>query len=184
MSASINSVSTTSASAIGSMRFFNVCDVVIDEAAQHVSDRVHLANVRQKLVAEALALRCATHQTRDIDERQPRRNDGLALRDRSELVEALVRNADFADVGFDRAEGIVRSFGSRRLRQRIEEGRLADVRQADDTALEAHARNSLNDLALGYTESASGSRPHGSAPLKAPMRKEERPEISLRPLSR
>ncbi len=113
-------------------------DVVVLEAAQHVGDRVHLADVGEELVAEPFALRRAAHETGDVDEREPRRDDLRRLGDRGERVEPLVRHADLADVGLDGAERIVRGFGRRRLRQRIEEGRLADVRQADDAALEAH----------------------------------------------
>src|SRR5207237_9618716 len=51
--------------------------------------------------------------------------------------EAKIRHLDDAHVGLDGAEGIVlrRNAG---LGERIEERRLADVRQADDAALQAH----------------------------------------------
>ena len=60
------------------------------------------------------------------------------LADLRQRVEPRIGNADFADVRLDRAEGIVGRLRRRGLRQRIEEGRLADVRQADDAAFEAH----------------------------------------------
>ena len=46
----------------------DVHDVVVLEAAHHVRDRVDFADMRQKLIAQALALRGAGHQARDIDE--------------------------------------------------------------------------------------------------------------------
>ena len=55
-----------------------------------------------------------------------------------QLVEPRVGHADVADVGLDGAERIVGGLGRRGLRQRVEEGRLADVGQADDAAFEAH----------------------------------------------
>ena len=55
-SASISSVSTVSASAIGSTRPFDVGHVAALEAAQHVDDRVDLADVGEELVAEPFAL--------------------------------------------------------------------------------------------------------------------------------
>ena len=116
----------------------DVRDVVVLEAAQHVGDGVDLADVRQELVAEAFALGGAAHQARDVDEGEPRRDDLARLGDRRELVEPLIGHADLADVGLDGAEWIVGGLGRRRLRQRVEERRLADVRQAHDAAFEAH----------------------------------------------
>jgi hypothetical protein len=43
-----------------------------------------------------------------------------------------------ADIGLDGAERIIGRLRGRRLSQRIEKRRLADVRQADDAAFEAH----------------------------------------------
>ena len=60
------------------------------------------------------------------------------LGDLGELVEARVGHADVADVGLDGAEGIVGGLRRRRLRERVEEGGLADVGQAHDAAFEAH----------------------------------------------
>ena len=60
------------------------------------------------------------------------------LGDRRELVEARVGDCDLADIGLDRAERIIGRLRRLRLGQRIEKGRLADVRQADDAAFEAH----------------------------------------------
>ena len=57
---------------------------------------------------------------------------------RRQLVEPRIRHSDLADIRLDRAEGIVRRLRCRRLRQRIEERRLADIRQADDAAFETH----------------------------------------------
>ena len=46
----------------------DVNNVVVFKAAQHVQNRVALANVAQKLVAEALALARALHQAGDVDD--------------------------------------------------------------------------------------------------------------------
>ena len=43
-------------------------DVAVLEAAQHVDDRVDLADIAEELVAEPLALRGAAHQPGDVDE--------------------------------------------------------------------------------------------------------------------
>ena len=66
---------------------FDVNDVVVVEAAHHVGDRVDLANVRKKLVAEPLPFRRAAHQSRDVDEVDRRVGLLLGLVDLGELVE-------------------------------------------------------------------------------------------------
>ena len=57
---------------------------------------------------------------------------------RASCVEPLVGHRDLADIGLDRAERIVRRLRGLRLGQCVEQGRLADVRQADDPAAETH----------------------------------------------
>ena len=54
---------------------FDMGDVGILEAAQHVDDRVDLADMREELVAESLALAGTAHQAGDIDELQRRGHD-------------------------------------------------------------------------------------------------------------
>jgi hypothetical protein len=50
-------------------------DVVILEAAEHVSDGVDLADYGKELIAEAFALRGAAHEAGDVDEGESRRDD-------------------------------------------------------------------------------------------------------------
>ena len=117
----------------------DVHHVGVFETAQHIGDGVDFADVAEKLVAEAFALGGAAHEPGDVDERQPRRNRSSRARDLAQLVEARIGHADVTDVGLDGAKGIVGSLRRRRLRQRVEEGGLADVRQAHDAAFETHA---------------------------------------------
>ena len=112
--------------------------VVVLEAAQHIGDGIDFADVGQKLVAEALALGGAAHQAGDVDKGKPRWDDLPGLGYGGEFIEALVRYTDLANVRLDGAERVVRRLRSRGLRQRVEEGRLADVRQTHDAAFEAH----------------------------------------------
>ena len=53
----------------------DVGDVALLEAAEHVHDRVDLADIGEELVAQPLALRGAAHQPGDVDEADPRRHD-------------------------------------------------------------------------------------------------------------
>ena len=113
-------------------------DVVILEAAQHVDDCIDLADVAEELVAEPFALARPFHKAGDVDKAQLGFDDLGALGDCGDLLETLVGDGDLADIGLDRAEGIVRRLRRLRLGERIEQGGLADVRQADDPATETH----------------------------------------------
>ncbi len=117
---------------------FDVGDVGIFEAAHHMRDCIDFANIGQKLVAEAFALRRAAHQTGDVHEGQLRRNDLRRLGNSCELIKARVRHRYRADVRLDGAERIVRRLRGRRFSQRVEQGGLADIGQSDDTAFESH----------------------------------------------
>ena len=64
----MSSVSTVSASAIGIDPALDVGDVAVLEAAQHVDDRIDLADVGEELVAEPFALGGAADQPGDVDE--------------------------------------------------------------------------------------------------------------------
>ena len=142
----------------------DVGDVVVLEAAHHVGDGVAFADVGQELVAEALALGRAAHEAGDVDEGDPRRDDLLRARDGRELLEARIGHGHVADVGLDGAERIVRRLRRRRLRQRVEEGRLADVRQADDAAFETHG-NVLVVWAAPGRKSLGRIDPSGRGPV-------------------
>src|SRR5260221_371369 len=113
-------------------------DVGILKAAHHMRDRIDLADGGEKLVAEALALRGAAHQARDIDKGQPRRNDLAGFGDLRELVEPGIRHRDLSDIRLDGAERIIRRLRRRCFRQRIEQRRLADIGQSDNPAFESH----------------------------------------------
>ena len=111
-------------------------DVAVLEAAHDMHDRVHLADRGEKLVAEPLAFRGAAHQAGNIDEGDAGRNDLFRLRQRSKFLQARIGHGDLADIRLDGAERIIGRLRRRRLRQRVEERRLADIRQADDAAFE------------------------------------------------
>ena len=109
-------------------------DVAVVEAAEHVDDGVRVADVAQELVAQALALRGALDQTRDVHDFDGRGHHALRMVDFGEPHEPLVGHGDHAHVGLDGAEGEVRRL-CLRIRKAVEKGRFADVRQTDDAAL-------------------------------------------------
>ncbi|MCY1297378.1 hypothetical protein D9M70_468150 [compost metagenome] len=128
---------------------FDVGDVVILEAAQHMHDGIHFADVGEELVAEAFTLRRATHEAGDIDEGDARRDDFLRLGNVGKLAHARVRHRHFAGVRLDGAERVVGCLGGRRLGECVEERGLADVRQPDNTAFEAHGVSSVSLNSVG-----------------------------------
>ena len=110
-------------------------------------DRVDLADVREELVAEPFALACSAHQPGNVDELDLRSDLLRRAGDLADFVEPLVWNRDPADVGLDRAEGIVGRLRSGSFGQSIEKRRFTDVRQADDAAAEAHVISKCDVIA-------------------------------------
>src|SRR5690606_22589862 len=113
----------------------DVDDVRVLEAAHDVRDGRDLADVRQELVAQPLALVGALHEPGDVDELDARRHHrrlpvGLRVQ-APQRLEALVRHGHDADVPVDRGEGVVGGLYAR-LGDRVEEGGLAHVGQPYD----------------------------------------------------
>ncbi len=106
-------------------------NVVVVEAADNGNDGIYLTGVRQELIAQALALGRAAHQTRNVHELDHRRRGLLCVIEIGQRLLTLIRYSDHADVRIDRTERIVRAFRAR-LRNCVEQGRLADVWQSDD----------------------------------------------------
>ena len=113
-------------------------DVAIGKAAHDVGDRIDLADVAEKLVAEALAAGGAAHQPGDVDEFELGRDDLCRFRQARTDREPLVGHRDPPDIGLDRAERVIRRLGRFGRGQGVEERGLADIGQADDAAAETH----------------------------------------------
>ncbi len=112
--------------------------VLVAVGAHDVHDRVGLADVGEKAVAEPLAFVRAGDEAGDVVEvdRVPhdlRRAHGLR-----DLDEALVEHGHHRHVRLDRREGIVGGLDAG-LRERVEQRGLAGVRQPDDADARAHA---------------------------------------------
>ena len=111
--------------------------VGVAEEAHDLADGVGLADVREELVAQALALARAFHQTRDVDELHRRRDDLRGMVDLRELIEARIGDGHDAHVGLDGRERVVRREAAL-VGERREQGRFADVGQPDDTDGKRH----------------------------------------------
>ena len=107
-------------------------DVVVDEAAHHVDDSVHLADVGKKFVSKTFAFGSALHQTGDIYKFNGGGGEFLRFIHLSELVQAFVRNGHHAHIGLDGAEGIVGGLGAR-VGNGVKKCAFAHVGQTDDS---------------------------------------------------
>ena len=114
-------------------------DVVVGEGADHLADRIGLADVGEELVAQTLPLGRTAHDAGDVDEGDRRGDEPLGAEEVREHLQARVRQGDDAKVRLDRGERVVR--GQYLVAgEGVEEGRLADVREADDSDGERHGR--------------------------------------------
>ena len=105
----------------------------IIEATDDLQDSVGFPDIGQKLVAQTLALAGALHETGDIDEVDGGVDDFLGAGNFGQLVQPFIGNRHHGLVRLDGAERIVCRFGVLLARQCIEDGRLADIRQPNDT---------------------------------------------------
>ena len=115
----------------------DVDHVVIGESTDDLTDRVRLANVRQKGVAHPLTLGGTLDDAGDVDEGHRRRQDPLGGEDLRQTVQAGVWQLHQAHVGLDGGERVVRREDIV-TGQGIEQGGLANVGQADDSESKGH----------------------------------------------
>ena len=112
--------------------------IIIDETAHDMRDGIDLTDVGKELVAEPFAGGGAFDDARDVHELDRGRQDTLGFDDGGERIEPRVGHRDDADVRLDGAERVVLGRDGR-ARERVEEGRLANIGQADDAAFDSHA---------------------------------------------
>ena len=106
----------------------NVRDVAVHETAHHVYDRGHLADVRQKFIAQSFAMARALDKTRDVHETQIRRRDFFTVVQCGKFVQTFVGDGNNADVRLYCAKRVVGDFRPR-LCDCIEKCAFADVGQ-------------------------------------------------------
>ena len=111
-----------------------VDDVRVAVRADDVDERVGLADVREELVAEALALVRAGDEAGDVVEGDRVPDDLARADDLRDLLEALVDHGHDGDVRLDRRERVVGGLRAG-LGERVEQRGLAGVRHPDDPDL-------------------------------------------------
>ena len=110
----------------------HVHHVGVTEETHDFADGVRLADVREELVAQALALAGAGHETRDVHELDGGGHDARGMVDVRQRVQARVGHGHHAHVGLDGGERVVGREAAL-VREGREQRGLADVRQTDDT---------------------------------------------------
>ena len=117
---------------------FDMGDIAVFKAAQHMGNGVAFADIGQKLVAQTLALRRAAHQSCDVDKGHPCWNNLLRSGNFRQFVQPRIGHSHFAHIGFDGAKGEVGSLRRSRSGQGIEKGGFSHVWQTHDTHFETH----------------------------------------------
>ena len=95
-------------------------------------DRVAFADIREKLVAQALALGRALYQACNIHKFDGGRRVFVGVIHLGEHVEALVRHRDHADIRLNGAKRIVGALCTG-VGNSVEQGAFSDIRKPHDT---------------------------------------------------
>src|SRR5690606_35502339 len=116
------------------------------EAANNLDDGVHLADVREELVAQPFADGGAADDAGDVHEAEAGGDDLLAVDVLADDLETRVGDGDHADVRLDGREGVV-GRERPRLGEGVEEGGLANIRETNNSG--------FHD---GYSRAVGGGR--------------------------
>src|SRR6185369_2642686 len=102
-----------------------------------MNNRINTPDVPQKLVPETFSLARSLDKAGDVDKFNSRRLYFLGIDDCGQLVHSGVGYLDNTDIRFNCAEWIICRFGTGRG-QSIKDGRFADIRQSDNSAVKSH----------------------------------------------
>ncbi|CAI8231075.1 MAG: Uncharacterised protein [SAR116 cluster bacterium] len=97
-------------------------DLTIIKAAQHMGDRIHLADICEELVAKPFTLGRTAHKASNIHKFQLCRNHSCGTGQTGQRIKPRVWHRNAPGIWLDRAEGIVGCLGRGRFGQRIEKG--------------------------------------------------------------
>src|SRR4051794_15662953 len=103
------------------------------ETPDHLHNSVDFADVAEELVAEAFSRARSLDQSRDVHKLNRRRHNFLRMGKLRQFCKPRIRHGHDAEIWIDRAERIIRGRRFMRPRDGIEERRLSDVRQTDDS---------------------------------------------------
>ena len=125
-------------------RALNVRHIAIFKTSQHMRNRIHLANMRQKLVPQPLTTRSPTHQPGNIHKLKLSRNDLLRVRQLGQHLKPRIRHSHAPHIRLNRTKRVVSGLSRSGLGKRIEQRGLAHIRQTDNSAIESHSNSCLS----------------------------------------
>ena len=115
-------------------------DVAIFKTAQHMSNRIDLTNIGEKLIAQPFAFGRTAHQTGNIDKAQAGGNAIGRLGNIGQLIKPFIRHGNITNIRFNGAERKIRRLRAGGFGQRVEQRRFANIGQADNAAFKSHFR--------------------------------------------
>src|ERR1700736_1345181 len=96
-------------------------DVTALETANNLHDRIHLANVAEKLVAQAFSLARARDESGDVNELDRRRHCAYRFGHLCERLQPRVRDRNDSLVRIDRAKRVIRGLSLVSASHRVEQ---------------------------------------------------------------
>src|SRR3546814_3130473 len=100
---------------------FDMGDVIIDEAAEHMHDRIHFPDIGEELIAQTLSPGGTAHKSCNIDKGKLCFDDLRAATDLGNFIKPFIRHRHLAHIGFYGAERIIGRLRRLRLSKRSEE---------------------------------------------------------------
>ncbi len=85
----------------------HMADFRVLKTADHVNDRIHFADIAQKLIPKAFSLAGALNQARDVDEANDGRFGFLGLQHLGQAIQSGIGNRDDSEIAIDRREGVI-----------------------------------------------------------------------------
>ncbi len=101
-------------------------DIFVVETPDDMGYCVHIADVTEELIPQALPCAGPLHQSSNIEEFQCRRDHLFGMDEIGDLVQSFVRNGNDTNIGLNGCKPIRRHFSSRKG-QSIEDGGLPHI---------------------------------------------------------
>src|SRR3546814_15789626 len=94
---------------------FDMGDVIIDEAAEHMHDRIHFPDIGEELIAQTLSPGGTAHQSCNIDKGKLGFDDLRAATDLGNFIKSFIGHRPLAHIGFYGPERIIARSDVRRV---------------------------------------------------------------------
>jgi len=135
--------------ALGIDGAINMDDVGVIETSDDMENGINVAYVCEELIAEAFPFVGAANQAGNVKKLQRGGSGFRGPEDLRQSIKPIVGDGNNANIGIDRAKGIVCHFSPGGC-DGVEEGRFSDIGESDNTAGKAHA--SLISILTDYAD--------------------------------